>query len=774
MDDVEFTIYDNFPFASVKINNLFLKESKNFDDDTLLFTERAYVELSLIDIFKKNYDIKNIIVTNATINFKYNDLNEPNFQIFRKNDSKTNVSIKKITLLNSKLKIQKSLTKIDLSWLINRAIIDIDANNYKFITDCFSKKLVVGETDYLNQKNINFNSSADITKGIVDIKNSFINIESVIFNINGTVISGDLLDLNIEAKNQSISDLVNSLPLKMKKKCTPFILDGNISLSGSLKGLMNKENNPQFKMDYTISDGNYKLKSIPFILNNINMEGVVNNGSKRNFESTEIIADIFNAKSNKGFINGNFTVKNLNDYFLKSSFSSAWDLSEVSTYFEDSPFIGLKGQLFTTTLYSGNIAFDYTFKKKFLNAKHTSDIIFKEASFNYNTFPLKFNFKSLKGKFENEKFSINSSITNISKSDISFKGNIYNLISFILNSASKIYINGDIMSNNINLLELMTLNDLSSANNKINTILPNWIDVNSSIKVKKMKFKSFESSNLTSKIFFNNNILQLDALETDLLNGSLKGDFTITEPLAENIKLNSKFIVEKIDIRKSFDTFDNYGQTFIKKENLIGIGSAELDIIAHWKPKFVLDAKRLKVRSHLVIEKGELIDFKPLENLSAYVSIEELKHVTFSTLENTIDISNEIINIPTMEIKSSALSLLISGTHSFEQEINYEVTLLLSELISDSFRKKNTQITSFGEEKKDGKIFNTIYFKMTGNTDDPKISLDKIRFMEDLNKSLNKEKETISEIINNDILNKEAVKVKEPGQEIEIKWDPKF
>ena len=160
--------------------------------------------------------------------------------------------------------------------------------------------------------------------------------------------------------------------------------------------------------------------------------------------------------------------------------------------------------------------------------------------------------------------------------------------------------------------------------------------------------------------------------------------------------------------------------------------------------------------------------------MSSYVSIEELKHVTFSTLENTIDISNEIINVPTMEIKSSALSLLISGTHSFEQEINYEVTLLLSELISDSFRKKNTQITAFGEEKKDGKIFNTIYFKMTGNTDNPKISLNKIRFMEDLTKSLNKEKETISEIINNDILKKEEVDVKEVGQEIEIKWDPKF
>ena len=772
-DEVEFTIYDNFPFASVKINNLLLKESQNFDNDTLLYTERAYVELSLIDIFNKNYDIKNIIVTDATVNFKYNDLNESNFQIFRKNDSENDVSIKKITILNSKLKIQKSLTKLDLSWFINRAIIDIDATNYKFITDCFSKKLVVGKTDYLNQKKINFDCTTNITKGIIAIKSSLINIESVIFNMNGTVISGNLLDLNIEAKNQSIDSLVSHLPLKMKKICAPFILDGDISLSGSLKGLMNKENNPQFKMDYKISEGSYKLKSIPFILNNINMEGVVNNGLKRNFETTKIVADIFNAKTKKGFINGNFTVKNLNDYFLKSSFRSAWDLSEVSTYFEDSPFIGLEGKLFTTTKYIGNISFDKTFKKKFLSAKHTSDVTFKEAFFNYNTFPLRFNFKSLKGKLENEKISIKSSITNISKSDISFKGDIYNLIAFILNSASKIYINGDLISNNINLLELMTLNDLST-NNKIKTILPNWIDVNTSVNVKKLKFKSFESSNLTSKISFNNNILQLDSLETDLLNGNLKGDFYITEPLAENLKLSSNFIVEKINIRKSFDTFDNYGQTFIKKENLVGIGSAELDITAHWKPNFVLDAKKLKVKSHLVIEKGELIDFKPLESLSSYVSIEELKHVTFSTLENTIDISNEIINIPTMEIKSSALSLLISGTHSFKQEINYEVTLLLSELISDSFRKKNTQITSFGEEKKDGKIFNTIYFKMTGNTDNPKISLNKIRFMEDLTKSLNKEKETISEIINNDILKKEEVEVKEVGQEIEIKWDPKF
>ena len=71
---------------------------------------------------------------------------------------------------------------------------------------------------------------------------------------------------------------------------------------------------------------------------------------------------------------------------------------------------------------------------------------------------------------------------------------------------------------------------------------------------------------------------------------------------------------------------------------------------------------------------------------------EELKNVKFSTLKNTIRIEHNIIKIPAMEIKSSALSVFISGTHSFDNEIDYQVRLLLSELISQKFRKKNTNI----------------------------------------------------------------------------------
>ena len=170
-----------------------------------------------------------------------------------------------------------------------------------------------------------------------------------------------------------------------------------------------------------------------------------------------------------------------------------------------------------------------------------------------------------------------------------------------------------------------------------------------------------------------------------------------------------------------------------------------------------------------------MIQFKPLESLSDYVSLEDLKEVKFSTLENTIEIDNKVIDIPTMEIKSSALSLFISGKHTFEQKLNYDIELSLSELMATKFRKKNTQIqeTEFGEIEENEKIFNTVYFKMTGNADDPKISFDGTRFLENLQELVKKEGENITKIIKEGVLQTKEQEEIEEGEHLIIEWDDK-
>jgi len=524
-------------------------------------------------------------------------------------------------------------------------------------------------------------------------------------------------------------------------------------------------------MKCNIEKGNFSFKSRPFILKNISLNAKINNGEQRNFHDTKIEISGFDAKTENGFLKGDFSIQNLNKYYLSANLNSRWDLGEINHYFEDSPFFNLQGKLNANTQYSGYISFDSKFTNYFLAANHTSKASFKEASFTYKNFPLEFNFNTAECKFKNNRIEVENSAFTIADSDLDFEGDITDLIGYILKKKDPINITGKLKSTYMKFDELLTLKDMSEGEST--GTMPNWISADLNTNITTFSNDDFIASDITGKLTYKNKTLIGEDISLNSLNGNIAGNFKFYESKNDKLILFSELNLKQLNIRNAFLAFNNFNQDFITAEHIKGIGTAEIQIQATWKSGFIFKKEELKVKSHLVIEKGELIQFKPLESLSDYVSLDDLKTVQFSTLENTIEIENEIITIPTMEIKSSALSVFISGSHTFEQEIDYSIKLLLSEIMSSKFRKKNTQIkkNEFGEVEENGKVFNTIYFKMTGNSDDPSISFDGIRFREDVQKGITKEKETITNIIKEDILlNKEQEK-QEKGQEVIIEWD---
>jgi hypothetical protein len=156
------------------------------------------------------------------------------------------------------------------------------------------------------------------------------------------------------------------------------------------------------------------------------------------------------------------------------------------------------------------------------------------------------------------------------------------------------------------------------------------------------------------------------------------------------------------------------------------------------------------------------------------VRVEELRDVKFSTLENNIRIEHNMITIPSMEIKSSALSVFISGSHNFDNEIDYRVRLLLSELVSKKFRKKKTNFDNeFGAVEDDGLGNTAVYLKMTGNVDNPDIYFDKIKIKDKLNVKIKEEQEEIKTIIKEDVLNQKPDSVnssQEQEPDVILEW----
>ena len=771
LGDVAFSLYEKFPAASVKLTNLLAFEKEGFDNDTLFFAKAAYIELSIFDIVLGNIDIKRVVVDNGIINIKYNSDNQPNFAIFKTNENtKKNLSLNNILLLNTHLKFNSN--NIAISWETEQTTLSLNGEIINIDAKLFAEKLAIHNRDYIHKKQVNLHASIALkTDSILIRKGTTILIENVSADLFGGIFKGNTIDLNFACEGQELSNIINHTPEHLKSIYRSFNANGIVSCSGNVKGLIQKGNNPNLDMVCSITKGNFKLKSRPFILKNISLSATINNGEQKNFRDTKISISNFASKTENGYLKGDFSIQNLNKYYLTANLNSSWDLAEINHYFEDSPFFNLQGELIANTKYSGYISFDSRFKNYFLAANHNTKANFKDAQFTYKNFPLEFNFKTADCTFKNNIIEVENSAITIADSDLNFTGNITDLIAYILHKKERIDVTGTLNSTYIKFEELLTLKDLSEGEST--GTLPTWISTSLNANITTFSYNDFISSEIKGKLAYKNQTLTGEDMRLNCLNGNIAGNFKFYESVNKKLTLFSQINLKELNIRNAFLAFDNFKQDFITAEHIKGIGTAEIQMQATWKPGFIFEEEQLKVKSHLVIEKGELIQFKPLESLSDYVSLDDLKTVQFSTLENTIEIDNSIITIPTMEIKSSALSVFISGTHTFEQEVDYRIKLLLSELMSTKFRKKNTQIkkSEFGEVKENGKIFNTIYFKMTGNSDDPSVSFDGIRFREDVEKGIKKEKETITNIIQEDILQTKEQEKQEQGQDVIIEWD---
>jgi len=771
LGDVAFSLYEQFPSASVKIDNLLAFEKEGFDNDTLFYAKTTYIELSIIDIILETVDIKRVVVDYGKINIKYDSDNNPNFAIFKTNEeSKKKLTLSNLLLIDTYISFSKK--GVNINWKIQESFFRFTGGNVIINAKLFSEKLIVHSRNYIHRKQMTLNIALEVKKDSILIqKGSIVQIENVKTELSGKIIQWKRINLDFACKEQELINIINNTPEHLKSIYLSFQANGIVNCNGNIKGLISKESNPYIDMICNIEKGNFNLKSRPFILKNVSLIAKINNGEHRNFHNTKIEISDFDAKTENGFLKGDFSIQNLNKYYLTANLNSSWDLAEINHYFEDSPFDNLQGKLNANTQYSGYISFDSKFTNYFLAAKHTSKTSFKEASFIYKNFPLGFNFNTAECTFNNNRVKVGNSAFTIADSDLDFEGEITDLIGYILEKKDQFNITGKLKSTYIKFDELLTLKDISEEKSAETT--PNWICADLNTDITTFSYNDFIASDIKGQLTYKNKTLTGEDIRLNSLNGNIAGNFKFYESKNNKLTLFSELNLKQLNIRNAFLAFNNFNQDFITAEHIKGIGTAEIQMQATWKPGFIFEKEELKVKSHLVIEKGELIQFKPLESLSNYVSLDDLKTVQFSTLENTIEIENKVITIPTMEIKSSALSVFISGSHTFEQEIDYRVKLLLSELMSTKFRKKNTQVkkTEFGEVKENGKIFNTIYFKMTGNSENPNISFDGIRFREDVQKGITEEKETITTIIKEDILLTKEKEKQEKGQDIIIEWD---
>jgi hypothetical protein len=260
------------------------------------------------------------------------------------------------------------------------------------------------------------------------------------------------------------------------------------------------------------------------------------------------------------------------------------------------------------------------------------------------------------------------------------------------------------------------------------------------------------------------------------MNGKVSGNGGVMLDGNSNLLVKGHTSLKKIDIKQLFYAFGNFGQNILRDNHLKGNLSGDIFVSCEWDNQMNFNKNTALVESNIEITNGELINFEPLQGLSKFISLAELKDIKFSTLKNQVFIRHQQIIIPQMDINSSAFNITGSGVHDFDNHYTYRINVLLSEVLARKAKQNKKENSEFGIVEDDGLGKTKIPLIIVGYNNDYKISYDTKGLKDIIKESMQGQKRELKNIFKEEFgmfKNDSTVTKPKTSQKFNLEWDEK-
>jgi hypothetical protein len=374
----------------------------------------------------------------------------------------------------------------------------------------------------------------------------------------------------------------------------------------------------------------------------------------------------------------------------------------------------------------------------------------------------KIHFKDLNGsmQFNHNDLALSNVSGQFENSDFKLNGFFKNVVTFLLFENQPIGIETDLRSNFLDVDQLFSIGFGQKGSRDFNFHISPHLHLNFNCNIKSMKYKRFRPQNVVGDLLIKNQMAVSRNISMKTMGGdlSLNGIVNAKEPKA--IEVVSACKLNGIQIDSLFTVFENFHQDFIQAKHLKGKAFADISMEMTVDEKLKLYSETLITDISVTVKNGELNNFEPMQKLNKYLDDEGLSHLRFGDLKNEVHIEKRMIYLPQMEVSTNVTVIQLSGTHSFNQKIDYRVIAPLRS------RKKIDPDEAFGaiEEETEGKP--KVFLKISGTTENYTVSYDRAAVKKKIVSDLKKEVKELKDAFN--------VKGKQKKKELELEKDEYF
>ncbi|MFH0894637.1 MAG: AsmA-like C-terminal region-containing protein [Bacteroidota bacterium] len=762
--DIELTIFSTFPYASIKFSGVIAKDATTAKNKgELLKAENVYLLFNVWNLFDETVSIKKIIVEDGSANIVVFRDGTDNYHFWKEctdtasSESSMEFDLQKVVLNNMNIHYRNRPEEQNFSVLAKYILFK---GNFR---DSFYKLKVDGEThvNYLKFGKVNFINQQDVDVFLqMDVTNAEqYNIEKGTltyagqdFVIKGNVFYGDAeqkVDLSIGGSSMRVEDVIDDLPKNYRSYFDKYDSKGDLKFDAQIKGSFKGNDYHAINITFKITNAELVEKENNIALKNLNFNGRFSNGNIHTIYSSFIDISDLSADFNGKRITAEMKIVNLARPDIRIKSAGSLNLKDLSRFIETEEIKEMEGDIaYTINFQCQPDNLENFTAADFIKSKTTGELTLTNGKFSLTNEPYSFNNISTLCKFSNNDLIVDKMTGNYSKTDFQLNGTFINALAFFFLDNEKLMIDAKLSSSNVSLDELLKDGESSAKSGDYNFEISPMLDFNIDLSVTNVYFRKFHATGVQGNIRLKDQKGYTNNLTLRVMDGSASIEGYVDGSRKNEILISCDAHIEKMDIKKLFYQFENFGQSSMKDENLKGKVTSDIQLASVWSPSLEVDMKKLYAKADISIENGELQNYEPLKGLSRFMKLKDVERVTFSTLKNQIEIKNETIFIPAMEIKSSELNLTVSGQHKFNNEIQYNVRLLLSEILANKAKKAKKENEDFGVVEEDGLGKTSIYVKITGTVDDPKYAYDSKGWKAKIIVGVMKEKQNLKTILN--------------------------
>ena len=790
------SFFSKFPKASLELKNVLVHSSPGFNSaafcgintDTLLSARNVSVEFKITDIIRGNYTIERIRAKTGKLNIFTDTAGMVNYNITVKHKKtegdEFTINLDKIYISDIKSYYNHLGSRLIIYGIINKGTLKsrIQGDNLGFL----AKGELQIDSLHLYSARITKQMLTDIdinlqkTKSGLRFKKGNIHIENFDIGFDGSISNDNIYDMSFSGQNIDVTKIHNYLPDEYKKLVSEYSPSGILVINSKIKGLMSRRVNPHLEVNWKLSNGKIKHGKIDLAINNLSFTGFYTNGIRNCPATGSLIIKDIKAKLGSAEYKGSFSISRLDQPVAELLLRGKLFIGEVREFLD----------LQNISEAGGNIDFDlkmagYLDKFKKFEFSSIPDLR-TEASLTFNSFKLGLKSNSFLVQDVNGNLLVSNTIQaknlrfNYKGQNIGINGEFRNLLQWLDGRPILLGANADVSFSRLIPGAFLKESDSSEKSSLRKTAfnLPDDMVLDINFKIDSLTYKTFSSTNISGTLNYKPKLLTFKSFNMKALKGSIKGNGFVLQNYNKSVLSKGIFNVSNVDVNKAFTAFQNFGQTFLIAENIAGTLSGSFSLLLPLDSLLHPQIRNLAAEGKYSLSNGGLINFEPVKQLSSFIELSELENISFAQMENDFFIRNNYLYTPQMQVRSSAVDLYVNGKHSLDNEYEYHVKVLLSEILSKKRNKNKKNVTEFGVVEDDGLGRTSMLLKVVGKGEEVKVSYDIKAAANEIKKSINTEKKTLKSILNQEYgwFKNDTANMKKPVEKkhkFKVQWDDK-